>query len=196
MGRTRALAAFHVYVHLALLAIVAEQRAPSLEDSYGPIRMVGSRTALARAHYLGEQLRALCWQELGQAGKQFVDWFSSILEVLDPTPPVPGSRIHLLFDHYWRAAREVGNFPSTAERPDIRDLLRTLTRDEVESARTVLTTMNEDHRQFDDSLASYASDDPVTQFVSARLLIAETILNLSPHKYKLSESNMADDTVK
>lgn len=191
----RALAAFHVYVHLALLAQVAEQRAPELEESYGPLRMIGSRTALARAQYLGEQLRTQCWGELGAAGQQFVDWFGSILEILDPAPPVPGSRVHLLFDRYWREAREVGNLTGTTERAEVRDLLAGLIREEVSSARGVLASMNQDYRQFDRSVAAYSSDDPVTQFVSTRLLIAETILGLSPRKYKLSESNLADDAV-
>ncbi|WP_156370563.1 aKG-HExxH-type peptide beta-hydroxylase [Nocardia arizonensis] len=191
----RALAAFHVYVHLALLAIAAEQRASDLEDVYGPVKMVGSRTALARAHYLGEQLRVHCPQELGPAGKQFVDWFTSILGLLDPFPPVPGSRVHLLFDRYWREAREVGTLSNAVRRPEILDLLTTLTGDEIRTARSVLTTMNGDHRNFDDSLASLSEADPVERFVSSRLLIAETILNGSPRKYKLSESDAADDAV-
>jgi hypothetical protein len=190
----RALAAFHVYVHLALLSTVAEQRASSLEVSYGPIKMVGSRTALARAHYLGEQLRTLCWQELGPAGHQVVDWFSSILEILDPSPPAPGACIHLLFDRYWREAREVGNIPTTDQRSDLPELLRTLTGHEVESARNVLTTMNEDQERFNRAFGAFSQDDPVTQFVSTRLLVAETIMNLSPGTYKLS--NAADDIVR
>ncbi|MGW6404519.1 hypothetical protein [Streptomyces sp. NPDC055134] len=33
----RAMAAFHVYVHLALLCSLAEQHAPRLRDIYGPL---------------------------------------------------------------------------------------------------------------------------------------------------------------
>ena len=88
----RALAAFHVYVYTALLCRLAEQRARELESVYGPLdgplTMCGSRKASERARYLAEQIRALCWQELGLAGKRFVDWFSSVLDVLDsPRPP-------------------------------------------------------------------------------------------------------------
>ena len=71
----RVLAAFHVYVHLALLSTVAERRAPELEASYGPASgMVESDRARARARYLGHQLRAhaSCWDRLGPAGQELV----------------------------------------------------------------------------------------------------------------------------
>jgi hypothetical protein len=87
----RALGAFHVYVYTALLCIVAEERAAELEGEYGPMNaelaMCGSRKALERARYLGERIRALCWGELGLAGRRFVDWFGSVLDLLDPAPP-------------------------------------------------------------------------------------------------------------
>ena len=64
----RVFAAFHVYVHLALLAQVAEKRAIELEKIYGPKEgMVESSKAFERAYYLGEKLKETCWDELGLA---------------------------------------------------------------------------------------------------------------------------------
>src|SRR5262249_52940758 len=80
----RVLAAFHVYVNLALFCTLAEQRTTELSDVYGPPdRMTGSRHAITRAHYLAEQLKATCWRELGLAGASLVDWLCSILDALD-----------------------------------------------------------------------------------------------------------------
>jgi hypothetical protein len=87
----RAVAAFHVYVHLSLLSTLAEQRAPELENVYGPLRgslkMIESRRAFERAHYLGEKIKELCWQELGLAGKRLMDWLTLVLDALDAAPP-------------------------------------------------------------------------------------------------------------
>ena len=53
-----------------LLAMAAEHRAEELEKTFGPLRgMVTSRKALDRAYYLGEQLKEVCWDELGVAGR-------------------------------------------------------------------------------------------------------------------------------
>ena len=80
----RALAAFHVYVHLSLLATSAERSATTLEPTYGPIEartpvMTSSRKALERAHYLGENVELFCQKELGFAGNRLVQWLSSAL---------------------------------------------------------------------------------------------------------------------
>jgi hypothetical protein len=83
----RTLAAFHVYVHLALLSLIADRRASELERVYGVRRgMTESRKALDRARYLGEQLRGSCWKELGFAGKEMVNWLGTIRDALDPAP--------------------------------------------------------------------------------------------------------------
>jgi hypothetical protein len=193
----RALAAFHVYFHLALLCTIAERRASELEAEYGPVRLVGRRTALVRAHYLNEQIRALCWQELGEAGKRFMDWFSSILELLDPSPPAQGSYVHLLLDRYWREAREIESLSNNAEQPsDLPNQLMTLIEDEVKSARCTLTELNEELDQFNEALASFSNEKPATQFMSVRTLIAKTILDASPPSYRLSESKRPDEMVR
>jgi CubicO group peptidase (beta-lactamase class C family) len=104
----RALAAFHVYVHLALLCTVAEHRLHELEKVYGKLgSTTGRHKALARAQFLAEHIRKLCWQELGLAGKRFVDWFASVLDALDSSPPPKGSYVHLLLDRYRREGNEV-----------------------------------------------------------------------------------------
>jgi hypothetical protein len=103
----RAIAAFHVYVHLALLSTIAEQRAPELEEKYGPKQaIIDSRRAMDRAHYLCDKIRESCWLELGLAGKRLVEWLRSILNALDPSPPPTGSYIHLLLDRYQREANK------------------------------------------------------------------------------------------
>ena len=107
----RAVAAFHVYVHLGLLCTLAEERASELETVYGSLHssltMTESRKAFERAHYLGEQIKEFCSGELGLAGKRLVDWLISVLDALDPSPPPQGSYIHLLLDRYQREARRI-----------------------------------------------------------------------------------------
>lgn len=108
----RALAAFHVYVQLALLCLLAEQREEALAPRYGPIgsRMSGSRRAIDRARYLGEQLHAVTWPELGLAGRQMTDWLVDVLDVLDVQPRAAGASLHLLLDLYQRQSRKLDVF--------------------------------------------------------------------------------------
>ena len=198
----RALAAFHVYVHLALLASVAEHRSEETksrhEAEYGPNRMVGSRTACARAHYLGEQLRLpLYWEEVGHAGKRMVDWLSAVLDVLDPSPPSAGAYVHLLLDRYWREAREVeiGLINGTISK-DMSDQLRVLSSDEVRSVRNVLAAADVEFAvsEFDHKSASLPNDQSGMEFVRTRDLIIETLMEASPSPdcYQLSDSGVLD----
>lgn len=202
----RALAAFHVYVHLALLATVAEHRSEETksrhEAEYGPNRMVGSRRACARAHYLGEQLRVpLYWEELGQAGKRMVDFFSAVLDALDPSPPHPGAYVHLLLDRYWREAREVeiGLINGTISK-DTSDQLRVLSRNEVQSARNALAAADAEFAigEFDHNFASLPNDQPGMEFVRTRDLVIETLMKVSPSPdcYQLSDSRVLDEQFK
>jgi hypothetical protein len=193
----RALAALHVYVHLALLASAAEQGASQLVDEYGPVTLTGRRTSLARAHYLAEQIRELGWQELGPAGRQFLDWFSSVLELLDSSPPAPGAYVHLLLDRYWREARDIRSLPGDAgRRAELPGLLSKLTDEEVGRTRRVLDAMGEDVARFNEDVAAYSGQDPLTRFASVRTLIANTILNAAPRSFILSESKAPDEMVK
>jgi hypothetical protein len=202
----RAIAALHVYVHLALLATLAEQRSPEKENThtsiYGPNKMVGSRIACARAHYLVEQLRLpIHWHELGPAGKRVVDWFDSILEAVDPSPPPEGSCVHLLLDRYWREARQVEILlTNDASASQLSNQLTILAKDEMESAHSILAAANAQTElsSFDQAFASVADDEPGKEFVRARDLIVETFLHVSPSTdgYNLSASGVADEMVK
>jgi hypothetical protein len=199
----RALAAFHVYVHLALLATAAERRSPEVKDAheavYGPNRMIGSRTACARANYLAEQVRLpTYWQELGAAGKRVMDWFESVLEALDPAPPPPGSYVHLILDRYWREAREIEILLRKAPRPDLSEPLASLAKNEVRSACAVLAAA---HTDVDVSVLGHAleTDEPgAMQFVRTRDVILDTLLKASPYPdgYMLAESRVPDELVK
>jgi hypothetical protein len=198
----RSLAAFHVYVCLGLLSTLAEERAEELEAVYGRqstnARMVPSGTAFARAHYLGEQMKTSFWNELGPAGKQLVEWFSSVLDVLDPSPPPPGSYVHLMLDRYWREAREVVFVEREPEAPHpFSDRLVTLARTEVDSARGALRAVNatEELRRFDEAVAgvldgerftAVPDDDPGRQFARVRGMVIRALMNVSPNGYTLA----------
>ena len=204
----RSLAAFHVYVHLALLATLAEQRRDELEPIHGAIAMTPSRTALVRAHYLGEQLRTSLWQELGPAGQQVVEWFATVLDSLDPSPPPHGSYVHLLLDRYWREAKEVA-FLSTEGQgppPPVDELAKVALREvgatclalgqadadsDAASFDTALSSV------FDTSAAVFAPGDaPGMQFARVRGLIAKTLIDASADGYRLAENWAADEIVR
>jgi hypothetical protein len=190
----RALAAFHVYAHLALLCTAADQD-ETLQERFGPVRMVGRRTSLVRAHYLAEQIRKVAWDELGPAGQRFADWFESLLELLDASPPAPGADAHLLLDRYWREATSVRNMP-LEQRPGLTECVRGLIGEEVKRARQVLTEMRKDTTAFDQALAAVTDQDPVDYFSSVRTLVATAILRESPPSFRLSESGVPDRLVK
>jgi hypothetical protein len=108
----RVFAAFHVYTHLTLFAMVAEQREEELAHEYGPMHeTVDSLRAFERAWYLGERLREDCWELLGTAGRQMVDWLLAALGFMNPSPPPPGADIHLYLDRYVRESREAESTP-------------------------------------------------------------------------------------
>jgi hypothetical protein len=176
-----------VYVHLALLSALAEQRAPEFSDACGSLDgLTKSRDAFERAHYLGEQLRGVCWQDLGEAGRSFVDWFSSVLGALDHSPPPAGSYIHLLFDRYQTEARAI-DFRLRQDRgySDRLPRLTMLAKEEIKIARRVLAAVNAAAclGRFNDTLARFSDEDLGRQFARVRALIAETILDASPDGY-------------
>jgi predicted O-methyltransferase YrrM len=164
----RVLAAFHVYLHLALLASVAERRAAELAATYGPLEdILDSRRALDRCGYLGRQLRAYpqCWEALGVSGQELAAWLQSLLDILDPDPAPDGAVVHLYLDRYHRETERVEKMladPASQTR-SVRRGLTGLARKDVESTRailgdlnaeTALTTLNEDVAGFvDDELA-------------------------------------------
>lgn len=184
----RTVAAFHVYVHLALFCKVAEQRASDFESVYGrldtPPAMTNSRRAFERARYLGENLHSACWAELGLAGQRMVEWFGSVLDALDPCPPPPGAYLHLLLDRYlMEAAKVQQKVPS----PDLVSQLARLSNNEIASTKTVLAVMDAraEITNFSTALATYSNLEQVTAFPQVRRIVAETLLRLAPDGYTL-----------
>ncbi|MGW3251449.1 hypothetical protein ACWDCX_12840 [Streptomyces fungicidicus] len=195
----RALAAFHVYVHLAFFARAARDPIGGRQYTaeYGPVQMVGPQTALARARYLGEQIRKRGWSELGPAGHHIVDWLDSVLEVVDPDPLVEGSFVHLLLDRYWREASMIQSMANddTADANVLPQLTRLL-ESEVECARSALGMIGHDLTSFDEAVAACEAQEPFERFASVRTLIAETVVNACPNRYELSPSRAADDLIR
>ena len=140
----RALAAFHVYVHLALLCLLAEGQEAALAPLYGPIgqHMSGSRRAIDRAHYLGEQLRATTWPELGEAGRQMTLWLLAVLDELDIERRPAGASLHLLLDLYARQGRKLDAFLEHADANDAARLGEQA-QAELTLARTALLELGE-----------------------------------------------------
>jgi hypothetical protein len=184
----RTIAAFHVYVHLALFCTVAEQRASEFESIYGrpdtPTAMTNGRRAFERARYLGENLRSSCWTELGAAGQRMVEWFGSVLDALDPCPPPPGSYLHLLLDRYLMEAAKV---QQTFLSPSLESQLARLIRDEIVSTEAVLAAMDAraETINFSTGLAKCSNLEQGPAFPQVRRLVAETLFRLAPDGYTL-----------
>jgi hypothetical protein len=141
----RALAAFHVYVHLSLLATLAEQRYSELAPRFGRFPISRLRTsreqAVARATYLGGKLEDGCWDDLGPAGQTLVRWLQSVLEIISPERPPQGSYIHLLLDLYERESDIVERFLARhgdAVPQSYRAHLDRLAQEEIAATRTAL----------------------------------------------------------
>src|SRR5262249_8539618 len=123
----RTFAAFHVYVHLALLSFIASGRGSDLAGTYGKrYSLIESGKALDRARYLGEQLTGPCWSELGYAGKEMAKWFIEVLNVIDLEPAPRGAYSHLLFDLYDKERRRVESIQVAPESRGTADLLSRL----------------------------------------------------------------------
>jgi hypothetical protein len=191
----RTIAAFHVYVHLALFCMVAEQRAAEFERVYGPLDtpppMTNSRRAFERARYLGENLRLSCWTELGLAGQRMVEWFGSVLDALDSHPPPSGCYLHLILDRYlMEAAKVQQKLPS----PDLVNRLARIITNEIASTKALLAAMEAktETDNFTIGLAKCSNMDQDTAFSQVRRLIAETLLRLAPDGYTLKPPSWAD----
>jgi hypothetical protein len=181
----QALAAFHVYVHMTLLCTVAEQRSGELEETYGPKKaMTASRVAFERAHYLGEGLRDSCWGDLGRAGQLLVEWLISVLGAFDPSPPPPGSYVHLLLNRYLREAERVRTSSKT---PEVWHQARLLADDEAAVTAGLLDRMNENvaAEQLRAALEAIPAQDPISRFGEVRHIIASTLRDRCPDGYSL-----------
>jgi len=197
----RAFAAFHVYIHLALLALVAEQRAPAFEDRYGPFHsMIESRTALDRAQFFAEKLKEQCWDHIGPAGKRLAEWLFSTLEFLDPSPPPRGAYIHLYLDQYRKEGRRVAADLALPQSPraDISQQLISLAKDEVAGARAILSAVDARPAlaRFDDAIGQLPEAQLDQSFSEVRRLIETAFLDASPDGYRLTLSGEHDRMVR
>jgi predicted O-methyltransferase YrrM len=198
----RVLAAFHVYVHLALLATVAESRAPQLEATYGPLAgMVDSHRALARARYLGHQLRVqpLCWDDLGPIRRGLADWLHSLLDILDPDPPPDGSAVHLHLDLYHKETDELEQALSqpTEHLGARKEELSALARRDVASARAILRDLAA-HRQLanlDMAVARFPDAELADGYPEIRRVVKTCLLGASVDGHRMSESGTHDALV-
>ncbi len=198
----RVLAAFHVYLHLALLATVAEQRAAELAATYGPLSdMLDSRRALDRCGYLSRQLRAhpQCWESLGVRGQELAAWLQSLLEILDPEPAPDGAVVHLYLDRYHRETERVERMladPDSQTR-SLRDGLTAVARRDVESTRVILGALNADRQlaTLNAAVASFADDELAGGYPEIRRTVETCLRDASPDGYRMSESGAQDAIV-
>jgi predicted O-methyltransferase YrrM len=179
----RVYAAFHVYVQLIVLSQLARHRATELEKVYGPSDgLIDPRRAFERAWYLGEQLKGPAWELLGLAGQKMVDWLISILELVAPARPPQGAYLHLVLDLYQREARGgVGAAPAVVEKLD------TVAKEEVETARAILSGIGQQHR-LDEGMQRLPER---ASLEAVREAVAKSILDAAPDGYVLPAA--ADD---
>lgn len=186
----RSFAAFHVYVQLALLATVAEQRAPELEAKYGRYcGLIESRKALDRARYLGEKLKEVCASQLGLAGERLRQWLMAILDHLDPTPPPAGAYMHLVLDLFVREGNRI-DIVMGGQNVAITNFARDLVpaaEAEISAARGILGSIGDDgaRAQFDEKLEDLSAGGLARAFPAVRRLIAQTLLQASPDGFTL-----------
>jgi predicted O-methyltransferase YrrM len=198
----RVLAAFHVYVHLALLSTVAERRAPELEATYGPLSgMVDSHRARARARYLGRQLQAqpLCWDELGAIRQGLADWLHSLVDILDPAPAPDGSTLHLYLDLYHTETDQLKQTPAEpAEHLRARSQeLTALARRDVASTRAILRDLDAQQQlaELDTAVARFTDAELGDSYPEIRRIVETCLLDASPDGYRMSESGAHDAIV-
>jgi hypothetical protein len=190
----RVLAAFHVYVHLALLSSLARRRVEEF-GQYGPVGIVGTRTALVRAQYLLQQLRGVGADELGPAGTRLVEWFAGTLALLDDSPPAPGAHVHLLLDRYWREAKEFEARLRTDDKSALSARIPALTEREIDSTRSVLRLVGRDAGSFDAAVDGAPKEDLASRFLSVRTAVARTLLGSCDAGYVLSKGGEAEALV-
>lgn len=180
----RTLAAFHVYVQLALLCLQAERQEEQLAPIYGPIgsHMSGSRRAIDRARYLGEQLREVSWPVLGTAGRQMSNWLLAVLDELDVERRPPGASLHLLLDLYARQSRKLDAFLARPGMPQA-DVLVRQARQEVMAARAALQALGEDDVEF----TTVSGTQEAPDWPQARTQVLQALLPLAQDR---SEKNL------
>jgi predicted O-methyltransferase YrrM len=189
----RALAAFHVYVHLALLSLRASALSAELSERYGPPTLISPRTALNRAQYLGARLRDVCWAELGAAGQGLVEWLHAALKLLDDDPPGPQDDLHLYVDRYRRETAEIDRLlPEVGRVPGRAATLTAAVRQDLAVMREVALAVG-DNESLDALRAAYDSVQLAhdsSSITAARRAVLSTFARcaVSPYALGLSES--------
>ena len=197
----RVLAAFHVYVHLALLGAVAEQRAPELEATYGPFTdMIDSRRALDRSGYLSRQLRAQpqCWETLGVPGQQLAAWLQSLLDILDPDPAPDGAAVHLYLDRYHRETGRVEQMlAETPQTRSVREGLTAVARKDIAGTRAILRDLDANRQlaALDAAVARFADHELADGYPEIRRTVETCLREASPDGYRMSDSGAQDSVV-
>ena len=198
----RVLAAFHVYLHLALLASVAERRATELAATYGPLEdMVDSRRALDRCGYLGRQLRAhpQCWEALGVPGQELAAWLQSLLDILDQDPAPDGAVVNLYLDRYHRETERVEQMLAdpVSQTRSLRRGLIGLARKDVESTRAILGDLNADLAlaTLNTAVAGFVDDELADGYPQIRRTVETCLREASQDGYRMSESGAQDAMV-
>lgn len=143
---SRALAAFHVYAHLALFGMLADERLDELQARWGPRSkdatprrraLTTTRSAHERALYLADEIRRWCWDDLGPAGKCLIDWLDQFLDTLASSPGRDAVCVDLAIERY---RREADMLRSRAALDDqATHLLTELITDEITTVRHVMT---------------------------------------------------------
>jgi hypothetical protein len=187
----RAVAAFHVYVHQAVLCLQADRRMPELLGRFGPPdgsfpAMTNRREAFERAQYLGRRIRESCWAELGPAGRFLVDWLISILNAIDLTPPPPeSSYIHLLLNRYMTEAVMIADKRLS---PESTGRVLGLISDETETIRRVVLAINgegPDLGRLQDASVRRPDEGAEAEFLRFRNVVASILQRLSVDGYGL-----------
>jgi hypothetical protein len=188
----RVLAAFHVYVHISLLSLCSEERSAELEALYGPrMGQTPVRSALDRAHYLGEKLtEERCWEELDEGGRRLVEWLLAILGALEKDSPPRGAVLHLLLNRYEREGQRVARKEHVGE---VSYLAEVLAQDEPRIILRLLEDLRLDPTasQLRKSLAWVKTRDPHARFVEVRGCILQTLRSLGD-RYSLPEVDSVD----
>jgi hypothetical protein len=189
----RAIAAFHVYVHLAAFSVQVERRRTELARRFGPPpegagpAMTHRREAFERAQFLGRRIKDACWQEMGPAGRLFVAWLGSVLGGIDRAPPPRDSLyLHLLLDRYLLEANLVAEKEGLSAQLEAR--LGEVVGAEAEIVRRVLVAVQADREELgrlDDAVSARPDEPAGTAFRRFRRAAAGILRVHSPDGYGL-----------
>lgn len=196
----RVLTVLHVYTCLALFFISVERRAKDLLPVYGFLGelqpAVSSRRAFDRAQYLANKAREADY-DLGDAGRSFVQWLKTILQVFDPSPPLEKAYVHLLLDRYEREANELGKLTNGENRAAVLetaslDNIQAMIANEIGYAQRIHRLLDgHAHTAFnvlselipkESSQCPIAPEDRVRQFLRVREYVSQAVKNVPPEQ--------------